>query len=335
MSEDNRYLKVSELVRADIFDRAQSRANFQADLIVPPYMGLTGRPPFKGTLIRGDARNVGSYAGIDTRVLPGGVVKTPEQGEEKPVEYECVFRGLNAVIDSAHNEASGYDSETRRAAGRMADLMVQKEIRTANMAGNTSLWDGSVTLTAPDQWAASGGAINSSASPVNDMERISGLISNRGVECDTVVVSSDVASVLRTHPQLLAGGARDVDNNLYGESRIKALLSDIFNVPAARVFLMSAVWNTAGQGKTETFTPIYKGFIWAGKNLNADASVSNNSITLSSVGMFRPVYRPMDIRHHFDEDLGVDGSDVWRASHAETLVRFDASHGIVLGDILA
>lgn len=325
---------VPQYVSRDILDRAQRRKNFQADQIVPRFVGTGRQVPIYGSVLVGDARYVGSYAGLDPRVGKDGKVNSPASSNVSRVDYTCDLLALEQPVDEATSRSGDYDLESREAAGIVYDLLVYEERRIAAMAGDTSLWTGSFNIGAPDQWAAQAGPVNTSANPVRDMQVASNLLKNRGVTTDTVIVSSDVSSVLSTHPAILSAGSHSVDNNLFGDDRIRDLLARIFGCAKERVFLMDAVHNTAAQGQAVALAPIYNGFIWAGKNLGADGAVADSELRAEAVGMFNPTHMNQRL-WTYETSQGQLGSTVWRVAQTDCLVRLSADMGITIGNILS
>lgn len=320
---------VSPLFTEAVAALANEEANFMAHRIVPPWGA--GEIEKTGTIMRGGNADNFSYGGLNTTILPGGKPVRPIGIQPTPVTFATRDRALETVIDVRAQQAAQWDYETAQVAADYVKMLIEDEIELANTLGTIGNWNpGSFSLAAGDRWTAVG------SNPVANFLQADALIRQSGRRANTVVVSGDGAAALRNNAALTSFGASIVDNNLYGDDRIKALLSAITGAPPERVFLAEAVSNTAGQGLAAVLAQAYAGFAWVGvvESGPRTIAVQRNQIQTAASALLRLESYALNVMEYEEPQSGMLGARVYKFGKSDALLPLNTTLGVFMGTVV-
>lgn len=320
---------VDPLFTEAVASLANEEANFMAHLVVPPWGA--GRIEKTGTIMRGGTADNFSYGGINTSILPGGKPVRPIGIQPTAVTFSTRDRALETVIDVRAQQISQWDFETQQVAADYVKMLIEDELELATSLGTSGNWNaGSFSIAAGDRWNLAG------SDPVADFLRADQLLRATGRRANTVVISGDGAAALRNNAKLTSFGATVVDNNVYGDDRIKALVSICTGAPPERVFLADAVSNTAGQGLTAVLAQAYSGFAWVGvvESGPRTIAVQRNQIQTAASALLRLESYALNVMEYEEPQSGMLGARVYKFGKSDALLPLNSELGVYIGTVV-
>lgn len=196
---------------------------------------------------------------LEQTIIGGGGeysrIKTQVRSQDS---YSIEGHGLEGLVteDDYANVEAPYDAEADETLGITTTLMVGKEKGIADVLADTGVISQNTTLSGTDQWSDS-----ANSDPLDDIKTARAAVkSGCGVEPDCVVMSWEVAEVLRYHPMIMdyLGFKYNRPGGLTNQE-----LASVLKVK--RVLIGSASYESAKKGQASSLSAIWGKHMLFGK----------------------------------------------------------------------
>lgn len=291
-------------------------ADMVADMVMPVVPGDISRKFFKFQR-RDKSRGMNLLIGANGQIPEGSMDVATATYNEKAYG-EKVRIDLNSLAQ----QSPGLDLMTHHSRTLMGDLMMQREVRVANIVMGASNYASGCTfaLAGLNRWDV--GPATSTANPITDIKITALASASLAVAPNAMVASKPVLAYLRTHPKVIAAAGTTAGARVISYQEL-ANLFDLDYVIEGRAKI-----DSAGTTATASY-----GFVW-GKGcalLRIKPGVS--PFELSFAKTFR--HTPMLFRDEYDGVTGVRGTNYLIGTHedAELVVASDA--GVLIDTVIS